>query len=240
VKEQAKQKNPRISKLDFFFGKKVGKTITAYGMIEEGDKILVGVSGRKSSLSLLKVLRYKQGRLPIRFEIVACYVNRGASKKASKIVEKFFKQNGCDYLIKEGHNKGEDLQQALAKIAKTKGCNKIALGHNQDDVAHALLFNIFFNGRVASMDPKQQDSKESPCIIRPLYQCEEKFITRYSNGLSLPQFKEDRLETEDSKELLIKNLLHDVYDLNKSVKINISRSLSNINCDYLPSAAYGK
>jgi len=233
------QKAQRISKLDFFFSKKVGEAIAEYKMIDDGDRVLIGISGGISSLSLLKALRYKQGRLPIKYEILPCYVDISNDKEQKKAIERFFREKGYDPYIVEGYSKDtEDLTKILKSIAKKHECQRIALGHNQDDIAEGLLYNMFFLGKAASIEPKEQDSKSAQCIIRPLYLCQEKFIRSYVKESNLEQLREGSKNNSQSKRGLIKKMLHDAYDFNKTIKINISRSLNNINCDYLPTAAY--
>jgi len=96
-----KKTSRRVSKLEYFFSKKVGEAIGAYKMIEDNDKILVAVSGGKDSMSLLKVLRYKQSIFPINFDIIACYVDMGLDDERRAALEKYFVSNNYSYTIEE-------------------------------------------------------------------------------------------------------------------------------------------
>ncbi|NQT95017.1 MAG: hypothetical protein HQ572_01060 [Candidatus Omnitrophica bacterium] len=229
-----RQKNPRISKREFFFSKKVGKAIAAYEMIKEGDRVLIAVSGGRSSLSLLQVLRYKQGRLPVKFDILAYYIDRGLDNARCNLLERFFEDNNYDYIIEKRDCKPEELNTVLLEAAKKKGFNKIALGHNKDDIAVELFFNLFFHGKVGSVEPTEVFLGESLKIIRPLAFCEEHFINNYANANNFPELRTGRPKEQDPKTMVVKNMLGLVSKHNKDAKTNIARSLNNINFDYLP------
>ncbi|NQT89671.1 MAG: tRNA 2-thiocytidine(32) synthetase TtcA [Candidatus Omnitrophica bacterium] len=116
----ATKKAPRPTKLEYFFSKKVGKAIAIYDMIQDNDKILVGISGGKDSLSLLKTLKYKQKRLPINFDIVACYVDLGLDDERCRVLDDYLKASACDYTIEKSRmweskkSKNEKMSPALS------------------------------------------------------------------------------------------------------------------------------
>ena len=239
----------RISKLEYFFSKKVGEAIAAYNMIEENDRILVAISGGKDSMSLLKVLRYKQKRLPIRFDIVACYIDLGFDDNQRPILENYFRDNGYEYSIEEtrlwkraqeqdgrincfwcSFNRRKKLFETAAKL----GCNKVALGHHKDDIAETFLLNVFFHGEISTMMPRQELFGGKLYIIRPLALCEEKFIIRYARESDFPTFSGKCPNSRASKRKLMKDMLTMLARLNPDVKTNIFRCMKRIKFDYLP------
>lgn len=258
-----KEKTQRISRLEYFFSKKVGKAIAAYNMIEDNDKVLVGISGGKDSMSLLKVLRYKQKRFPIHFDITACYVDMGLDGYRRRALEAYLKENGYNYTLegsrlwqskieenrrRHSHPAGKggvacfwcafNRRKKLFQTAERLGCNKIALGHHKDDIAETFLLNLFFHGEISTMLPSQPFFKGKFHIIRPLALCEERFIIRYAKASDFPEIKSRCPNSGTSKRMLMKNILNMVSEFNKDVKTNIFRSMERINHEYLPRPFY--
>jgi tRNA 2-thiocytidine biosynthesis protein TtcA len=243
-----KSRTPRINKIEYFFSKKVGEALYAYRMIEENDKIIVAVSGGKDSLSLLKVLCYKQGRLPVKYDIVACYVDMGLDNEAPKVLERYFSEYGYNYTIEsariwESKKEKDDRincfwcsfnrRKTLFETAERLGCNKIALGHHKDDIAETFLLNLFFHGEISTMLPNQPIFKGKLRIIRPLCLCEESAISRYAEASGFPQLHTKCPNSATTKRMLMKNILRLVSEHNKDAKTNIFRSMKKINYDYL-------
>jgi tRNA 2-thiocytidine biosynthesis protein TtcA len=244
----AKEKKPRISKLEFFFSKKVGEAIAKYHMIDDNDKILVGVSGGKDSMSLLKTLRYKQKSIPVKFDIIACYVDMGFDSNQKIILEDYFKRENYNYTIEETkvwNTKAQkdgnincfwcafSRRKKLFETADRLGCNKIALGHHKDDIAETFLLNLFFHGEISTMLPKQVLFNGKFHIIRPLALCEEKFIIDFAKASNFPQVSFKCRNSATSKRMLMKNLLRNLSGVNKDTKTNIFRSMERIRYDYL-------
>src|SRR5688572_19398455 len=139
-----------------------GEAIGDFGLIEGGDRILVGVSGGKDSWALLNLLRLTQRRAPIRFELLALNVDQGFAGFRADLIEERLAREGYAYemrsarinlTVKEKIQPGETFcslcarlrRGALYKYADELGCNKIALGHHADDFIETLLLNLFFN-----------------------------------------------------------------------------------------------
>jgi tRNA 2-thiocytidine biosynthesis protein TtcA len=229
-------------------------------MIDDGNKILVAVSGGKDSMSLLKVLRYKQTRIPIRFNIVACYVDMGLDDDRRLLMEDYFKNEGFDYTIEEAgdwqrsrkeektgiYDKVSDevimncfwcsfsRRRILFETANRLGCDKIALGHHKDDIAETFLLNVFFHGEISTMMPKQSLFNGKLHIIRPLALCEERFITRYAKESYFPQFHTKCPRSDTSKRKLMKDVLFGLSKSNPDIKTNIFRCMNRIKFDYIP------
>ena len=148
----------------------LGKGIHHYGLIENGDRIAVAVSGGKDSMLLLWLLRERLRRVPISYELVAVHVDPGFDTETADRLEAFFKREGFRYEIirtdygprAHGPENRENpcflcarlRRSALFKKARELGCRKIALGHNQDDMIETFFINICYGAQVAGMLPQ--------------------------------------------------------------------------------------
>ncbi len=162
----------------------LGKGIHHYGLIENGDRIAVGVSGGKDSMLLLWLLRERLRRVPISYELIAVHVDPGFDAESADRLEGFFNQEGFRYeIIRTDHGPrahGPENREnpcflcsrlrrsALFRKARELGCPKIALGHNQDDMIETFFINICYGAQVAGMMPKQEFFGGEITLIRPL------------------------------------------------------------------------
>ena len=227
----------------------VGKAIHDWDMILENDRILVGVSGGKDSLVLLKILFSLQKRAPVKFDILPVHIDAGFKDSFAKELEQYIK-NEYGALIIEYKDYGvlahsDDNREnpcflcsrlrrkRLFEIAKEQGCKKIALGHNKDDIIETLFINICYAGRIGTMKPVQSFFNGALDIIRPLSYVEKNQITLFGQLLNLPEFKNNCPSANKTKRSEIRRLLETLYKHNKHIKGNIFRSMSNIAFDYL-------
>ena len=175
-----------------------------YQLIENGDRVAVGMSGGKDSLALLYFLRLLQQHTPLMFELVPVYVDLGWNTPTEPIKE-FCADLGLDLVIKPT-NIGEVVFEikedrhpcslcanlrrgALNRLAKDQGCNKVALGHHLDDVVNTLLMSILFEGRYQVFTPKTWLDRIELTIIRPLIYVEERDIQLLADSLQFPVVK---------------------------------------------------
>ncbi|MCF7887801.1 MAG: hypothetical protein K9L76_00830, partial [Candidatus Omnitrophica bacterium] len=142
--------------------KQMGKAIYNYKMLSQGDKVLVAVSGGADSLALLKLFLMRKRRVLFDFKIIACFVDTNFIKTDKNVLIKYFKDNGVDYIIKSLEIEEKDRncfwcswsrRKILFETAKALGCNRIALGHNLDDITETILMNIFFFAQISSAPP---------------------------------------------------------------------------------------
>ncbi len=160
-----------LSKTGAYISNRIGKAIADYDLIEDGDRILVAVSGGKDSLTMLKLLAERRKWAPVRYELIAMHVEtefRCAGCVHTKLLKDFFKGNKVRYYFKKiklGGRKGGksscfwcswNRRKALFLAADKFKCNKVALGHHKDDIIETLLLNIFFQGEFAAMNPAQE------------------------------------------------------------------------------------
>src|SRR4051812_15691581 len=170
----------------------VGKAMGRFSMLRPHDRICVGVSGGKDSLSLLHALVAYKKRAPFPYELVAVTLEQGKFKLPVIALEEKIRKLGVEWvvredtatlrLIAENVRHGCDVcsrhrRYNLYKIASELGCPVLALGHTADDAAESLLRNVLFNGRIASLPPVSQSQKGSIRLIRPLIYVNETLST---------------------------------------------------------------
>jgi len=237
------------NKLEHYIEKKVGIAINRYHMIEGGDKVLVGVSGGKDSLTLLKILSERKKWIPVDYEIKAIHVISDYDpdpENKIKVLENFFKEIKCDYVFKEikikEKNKRKNLdcfwcswnrRKAIFEFAEESGFKKIAFGHHKDDIVETILMNMFFNGEISSINPVQELFNGKLKILRPLVLLEEKEIEEYSKMAGFKIIHSKCQRNEDSKRMFVKKLIAKLEKENKDIKTNILKSPTRIKEDYL-------
>ncbi|OEU73128.1 MAG: tRNA 2-thiocytidine(32) synthetase TtcA [Desulfuromonadales bacterium C00003093] len=180
-----------------------GKAIGDFQLIEDGDRIAVGVSGGKDSYTLLQVLEALRRKAPVRFELIAVNVDSGFSGYRKELIEQYLQEHRFSYrmaaadcyrIIKEKRRPGSSYCAFCARLrrgilytqATELDCNKIALGHHLDDFIETLLLNQFYAGTLAAMSPKLLANNGKQTVIRPLVYVEESDIIAYSNVANYP------------------------------------------------------
>jgi len=181
----------------------VGKAIADFGLIENGDRIAVAVSGGKDSYAMLLVLEDLRRRAPVSFELVAVNIDSGYPGYRADVIEDFLLKNGFSYrmvpsehydIIKEKRRPGSSYcslcsrlkRGALYEAARDLGCNKLALGHHLDDFIETLLLNQFFVGSLKSMSASMLADNGITTVIRPLVYLAEEDIAAFSVQAELP------------------------------------------------------
>ena len=237
----------RLGRIGNYISSKIGKAIGDYNMIEDGDRILVAVSGGKDSLSLLKLLNERKKWAPIKYELVAMHVQtdyRCAGCVHTAALKKFFKDNKIAYRFSKIKVRGEDnsvscfwcswnRRKALFLAAAKLGCRKIAFGHHKDDIIETLLLNIFYQGEFAAMNPAQKLFRGKITIIRPLCYVEESALKKYSILSGFPSQMCRCPNSGLSKRRMMKNFISKAEKDCRNVKTNIFRSISRVRKDYI-------
>ncbi len=218
-----------------------------YGMISDGDRIAVGVSGGKDSLSLLRILRYRQAFCPVEYHLVAVYVDSGNSAGNTNRLKRYFKDSDYEFVIKKlklsfkGNfcSSGSSCfwcswnrRKIFFETASELGCNKVALGHNLDDIVQTILLNLFFNSEISAMSPNQVLFSGRLTIIRPLAYVQEEEIARFARQEKLPYFKNNCLNFSSNRKK-IAEVIKDLERVCPNVKTNIFRSIKRIKKEYL-------
>ncbi|MCJ7814676.1 MAG: tRNA 2-thiocytidine(32) synthetase TtcA [Xanthomonadales bacterium] len=179
------------------------QAITDFNMIDEGDRVMVCLSGGKDSFTLLDVLMALQKRAPIRFELLAVNLDQKQPGFPQHVLPDYAKQIGVPLhvieqdtyrvvkrLIPEGKTTcslcSRMRRGALYRFAAENGITRIALGHHRDDIIETLFLNLFYGGRIKAMPPKLLSDGGKHVVIRPLAYCSEQDISRYAETRAFP------------------------------------------------------
>ncbi|HLF18801.1 MAG TPA: ATP-binding protein [Candidatus Omnitrophota bacterium] len=229
-----------------------GQAIMDFGMIEEGDRIAVAVSGGKDSISLLHVLRHRQIIAPIKFEFSAVHVDFELSDFDPQKLIDYLKVHEFPYFIeKVDWLKGQKYEEigcfwwsrnrrrALFELCVREGFNKIAFGHHQDDIVETILLNQFYRGEIGAMKPKQELFGGKIVIIRPLAYVREESMVFLAKQLDIDSIggQSKCADDDTSHRMLIKKMLREFEKDNPYIVKNIFKSLQNIKTEYLIEAA---
>jgi tRNA 2-thiocytidine biosynthesis protein TtcA len=230
-----------------------GEAIGDFGLIEPGDRILVGVSGGKDSWALLHLLRLAQRRAPVAFEFLALNIDQGFPGFRADLIEECLAREGFAYemrgarinlTVKEKIQPGETFcslcarlrRGALYRYADELGCNKIALGHHADDFIETLLLNLFFTGQIKAMPARLQAANRRHTVIRPLVYLWEDEIADYVRARGFPVVccacpgcKDPTLERHR-----IKRLLRELERAHPGLKRSLLAALGRVDLASLP------
>ncbi len=226
--------------------KKIGHAIGEYNMIEDGDKILVGVSGGKDSYALLRLLKDRQRWAPVNYTLHALHVqtNYDSSDELKASLKSYFKDIDVPATFRKATikpRKGKSAcflcswtrRKKMFDLAAKLGCNKIALGHHQDDIIETVLLNMLFGGNISTMNPKQELFDGQIHIIRPLAFCEESEVAQVAKLLGFRQLAPHCSHGEDSNRAYVKKMIKDTKKRSPYVKKNILRSVARVRAEYI-------
>jgi len=194
---------PTRERVERRLGRAMSLAITDHRMIEDGDRILVAVSGGKDSYTLLHFLRALQKKAPVAFEMKVVNIDQGHPGYPAHVLHDYMAREGYDFTLVEEDTYSivtdkipagktycslcSRLRRGiLYRVAKELGCRKIALGHHRDDVLQTLLLNLFFAGQLAAMPPKLIGDGGAHLVIRPLVYCAEEDIRAFSTFAEFP------------------------------------------------------
>ncbi len=229
----------------------VGKAIGDYNMIEEGDTVLVCMSGGKDSHAMLMILLALQERAPISFKLIAMNLDQKQPGFPADVLPRYFEQLGIDYriveadtysVVKEKIPEGKTTCSLCSRLrrgiiyttAKELGANKIALGHHRDDIVETLFLNMFFGAKLKAMPPKLATNDKQNVVIRPLAYCSEKDIASYARQMQFPIIPCDLCGSQENlQRLKVKDMLQ-AWEREQPGRINnIFRAITNVEPSHL-------
>lgn len=229
--------------------KRFAKGVVEYGLIEEGDKILIGLSGGKDSLALVELLARRARIYKPRFSVVAAHV----------VMKNIAYESDIDYLRRYAESWGMPLvvyetefdastdtrkspcflcswnrRKALFTVAKEQGCNKIALGHHMDDILETLLMNITFQGAFGTMPPRLVMKKFDMTIIRPMCLVHESDLEELASARGFRKQVKNCPYEHDSHRSSMKDVLKQLEAMNPEARYSLWGSMSNVQDELLP------
>jgi len=230
-----------------YISKRIGRAIADHRLIEDGDRILAAVSCGKDSLSMLHLLNERKKWAPVKYDLVAMHVETDyecGSAANKRRLRSFFNKRRIEAhfekvrLLAGGRKAGcfwcsWNRRKALFIASDRYRCNKVALGHNLDDIAETLLMNILYHGEFAAMNPRQELFKGKIVIIRPLCYVEESVLARYAKESGFPVNPARCASADASKRKAMKDFIGHIGKGCSYVRTNIIRSISRVKEDYI-------
>lgn len=204
-----------------------GQAIMDFNMIEEGDRVMVCMSGGKDSYGLLDILLSMKARAPIHFDIVAVNLDQGHPGFPKDTLPNYLKSRGVEFhiedqdtysIVKRVIPEGKTMcslcsrlrRGVLYRVASELKATKIALGHHRDDILQTLFLNLFFGGKLKAMPPKLVSDDGRHVVIRPLAYCEEKDLAKWAELQEFPIIPCDLCGSQENlQRQQVKQMLND-------------------------------
>jgi tRNA 2-thiocytidine biosynthesis protein TtcA len=222
------------------------KASADFGMLGEGDRVMVCLSGGKDSYTLLDVLLTLKEHAPFKFEIVAVNLDQKQPGFPEEVLPRYLTAIGVEHRIEEQDTysivkrlvpEGKTMcslcsrlrRGVLYRVARELGATRIALGHHRDDVLTTLLLNMFFGSKMKAMPPKLVSDDGTNVVIRPLYYCREKDITAYARIRDFPIIPCTLCGSQENlQRKIVKDMLHEWERRHPGRLDNMLRALCNV------------
>jgi tRNA 2-thiocytidine biosynthesis protein TtcA len=239
-----------LESLEKKLSRAMGRAIGDFKMIEDGDRVMVAVSGGKDSYTLLHLLRSLQSRAPVRFELKVVNIDQGHPGYPGHVLREYMAREAHDFTMieEDTYSIVTDKLPAgstycslcsrlrrgiLYRVAREFGCTKIALGHHRDDILQTLMLNLFFAGQLAAMPPKLV-AQEGHVVIRPLAYCAEGDIAELARLAAFPILPCDLCGSQDNlQRKVVGAMLNDLEAKNPGTKQSMLAALQNVRPSHL-------
>lgn len=244
------------SKLEKRIVAKAGGAVGDYGLLDEGDRVMVCVSGGKDSYALLDVLLLLRRKSPIHYDVVAVNVDQGWPSYQTDVIEAHLRSREVPYRMVRAHEIAGIVERVLRPeetgatpcslcsrlrrgvlygMAAELGATKIALGHHLDDLAETLLLNLFFSGSLRSMPPKLRSDDGKNVVIRPLVYVEEKDLISYAAERRYPTVRCScpTCGLPDQERQVVKRMLSQLEEHHPGLKPQMLAAMKNLKPGHL-------
>jgi tRNA 2-thiocytidine biosynthesis protein TtcA len=244
-------KTEQLNRLQKRLRRKTGEAISDYHMIDDGDRIMVCLSGGKDSYTLLDMLLGLQRSAPVRFELVAVNLDQKQPGFPEHVLPEYLDKLGVEYrivtedtysVVMDKIKPGKTMcslcsrlrRGILYRTAGELGANKVALGHHMDDLVETLFLNMFHGSRLKTMPPKLVSDDRRNIVIRPLVYCREKEIARFARARNYPIIPCNLCGSQNNlQRVVIKNMLAEWEKQSPNRVVSIFKSMQRVTRSHL-------